>query len=461
MSANRHIGLVSPLPPEATGIADYSASLLPALAQRWPTRAFTRQPNAPQRQLESAVEVLGYGELPPARGSELLIYQLGNHHGFHGDIYRHALATPGIVVLHELALADLVRDSAHHDGGHKAFAEELRYALGATGNALARRIDIDGEGLSAHTWPLFERVVDRSFCTIVHGETAQDRGLASRPTAQVIVAPHHTVEEVADVEAAGGKFRRRHGLGAETLIVAAFGVVAPTKSIGLCLDAFEALTDDRDALFLLVGEGSDAWLGANRPAGSGPTSHRALGRVDASTLVGAMAATDIAFNLRQPTGGETSGACLRLLRLGKPVIVNDHGWFSEIPNDCCVKVGVDLHQRAELQALLAHLASDAVLRRTIGGNAARWAATRHSLGATIDAYAQAIEIAAQVPSPTSPAAPLGRFSRDDVVSELVQELTAAAGDVGITEQDPSALAELAQTIVGLDLHASRRPRHTD
>ena len=299
MSANRHIGLVSPLPPEATGIADYSASLLPALAQRWPTRAFTRQPNAPRRHLESAVEVLGYGELPPDRGSELLIYQLGNHHGFHGDIYRHALATPGIVVLHELALADLVRDSAHHDGGHKAFAEELRYALGATGNALARRIDIDGEGLSAHTWPLFERVVDRSFCTIVHGETAQDRVLASRPTAQVIVAPHHTVEEVADVEAAGGEFRRRHGLGAETLIVAAFGVVAPTKSIGLCLDAFEALTDDRDALFLLVGEGSDAWLGANRPAGSGRTSHRALGRVDASTLVGAMAATDIAFNLRR------------------------------------------------------------------------------------------------------------------------------------------------------------------
>ena len=79
----------------------------------------------------------------------------------------------------------------------------------------------------------------------------------------------------------------------------------------------------------------------------------------------------------------------------------------------------------------------------------------------IDAYAQAIEIAAQAPSPTSPAPPLGRFSRDDVLSELVQELTAAAGDMGITEQDPSALAELAETIVGLDLHASRRPRHTD
>ena len=39
-----------------------------------------------------------------------------------------------------------------------------------------------------------------------------------------------------------------------------------------------------------------------------------------------------------------------------------------------------------------------------------------------------------------------------VLSELIQEVSAAAGDLGITEQDEPVLAELAKTVVGLELH---------
>ena len=48
-----------------------------------------------------------------------------------------------------------------------------------------------------------------------------------------------------------------------------------------------------------------------------------------------MAACDVLVNLRYPTMGETSGSVIRALSLGKPLVVSDVGWFSELPDDAC------------------------------------------------------------------------------------------------------------------------------
>jgi len=45
-----------------------------------------------------------------------------------------------------------------------------------------------------------------------------------------------------------------------------------------------------------------------------------------------MAACDVLVNLRFPTMGETSGSAIRALSLGRPLIVSDVGWFSELPD---------------------------------------------------------------------------------------------------------------------------------
>jgi len=39
--------------------------------------------------------------------------------------------------------------------------------------------------------------------------------------------------------------------------------------------------------------------------------------------------------------GETSGSVIRALSLGRPLVVSDLGWFSELPNDVALKVPVD------------------------------------------------------------------------------------------------------------------------
>ena len=102
-------GLVvfSPLPPTRSGIADYTAELLPALGREVPVTAVL----ASERDLRPVEGAEIVGEVEYRRRSALHglphLYQLGNNlHGAH--MYRAALRRPGVVLLHDPVLHDLV-----------------------------------------------------------------------------------------------------------------------------------------------------------------------------------------------------------------------------------------------------------------------------------------------------------------------------------------------------------------
>src|SRR5213076_3559289 len=102
-----------------------------------------------------------------------------------------------------------------------------------------------------------------------------------------------------------------------------------------------------------------------------------------------MAACDAVVLLRAPTMGETSGAAIRALSLGKPLVVSDVGWFSELPDDVALKVAPDEHEVETLTAALARLPEPAM------GEAARtYVAREHDLDRAAAQYAGALEQAA-------------------------------------------------------------------
>ena len=172
-----------------------------------------------------------------------------------------------------------------------------------------------------------------------------------------------------------------------------------------------------------------------------------------------MAATDVGVNLRFPTGGETSSTCLRLLGLGRPVVVSDTGWFAEIPDSCCAKVPVDSLEEPTLDAMLDALLARPDLRRALGENASRWTRDHHSVEAAVDAYAAVVETLADTREGRAGAArrlragapppPLAPYSRDDVDTELLAEVAAALGDLGVTEADDEILSAVAHRVAEL------------
>jgi hypothetical protein len=80
------VAYYSPMPPERSGIADYSAHLLPALRER------------------IEVEVVRRGRKRPVRGTDLALYHVGNNPDAHGWIVEALRRRPGIVVLHDFVL---------------------------------------------------------------------------------------------------------------------------------------------------------------------------------------------------------------------------------------------------------------------------------------------------------------------------------------------------------------------
>ena len=92
-----------------------------------------------------------------------------------------------------------------------------------------------------------------------------------------------------------------------------------------------------------------------------------------------MAGSDVLVNLRHPTMGETSGSVIRGLSLGKPLVVSDVGWFSELPSDVALAIPPDDDEVATLTAALELLASRPEVREAMGENAAELARREHGV----------------------------------------------------------------------------------
>ena len=129
-----------------------------------------------------------------------------------------------------------------------------------------------------------------------------------------------------------------------------------------------------------------------------------------------MAGADVCVNLRHPTMGETSGSVIRALSLGKPLVVSDVGWFSELPGDVALKVPVDERETVDLEGALELLLSREDVRGKMGRAAAKLARREHDLERVADRYAAALEEAAGGPA---------------VLDTVLREVSEAAADVGI------------------------------
>ena len=200
----------------------------------------------------------------------------------------------------------------------------------------------------------------------------------------------------------------------ETFLVGIFGHVTYFKKIRQAVDAFSALhARIPRARLVIVGTPADNDPGLARLLAHPPAGVQVTGRVAFDRLQELMAAVDAAINLRLETAGETSGTCIRLLGLGRPIIVTDAGWFSEIPDDACLKVRDDAWEASTLRAFLLALAERPGLRAAIGRNAARWIAREHSISRSLAAYetafAEAVAVAGR--HPRRPCRPWRRMRR--------------------------------------------------
>jgi glycosyltransferase involved in cell wall biosynthesis len=366
------IAYFSPLPPLKTGVAEYSAELLPEIARHCDIDVYVSDyaPDAPQE--TSNLRILPYREFEAAHEQgryDHVVYHIANN-ADHSYIYRQAVRTPGVVVLHDFNLHYLIADTTIIWNDWPAYFEEIRHNAGEEPMANAARVwrgEIEPEYAK---YPLNRRILEDSLGLIVNNGSLLQMVEQTSRHAPAIVLPHGVSQPPANIR----KTRAHLGL-EDATVIGAFGFMKPYKRIYSILRALHALRDLRPEVHLLLaGEEHphyplDPLIAELNLSGR---VHR-QGFVPTDELWGCVEASDICCNLRFPTVGESSGPLMKIMALGKPVVVSDIGSYSELPDDCCVKIPASDTEIEFLTAALRDLIRSTDGRRRIGERASAWA----------------------------------------------------------------------------------------
>ena len=234
-NALRHLAYFSPLPPEPSGIADYSAELLPYLAELAQVTLFTTHPEQVADEL-AAFEVRSIADYGPnCTRYDVALYQMGNNM-CHEELYRVLLRYPGVTVLHDHGLHHFMVARTIPQDDFVGYARALGYALGADGIELAYRVRHGPIEYPYSASPLNEQVLDHSLGVIVHSQYVKRRIQAVRPNLPVAVVP-------APIQTTLGSLRSRAELGCpeDALVFASAGQVTSGKQVTVALEAFARL----------------------------------------------------------------------------------------------------------------------------------------------------------------------------------------------------------------------------
>jgi glycosyltransferase involved in cell wall biosynthesis len=397
------VAYFSPLPPERSGIADYSALLLPALQQRIDVTVVTR------------------GASKPPRGTDVALYHIGNNPDAHGWIVDALERRQGLVVLHEFVLHHLIAGLTLGRGDYEGYLSAMQRDSGVLGRMLAHGVvdhllpPIWEE--RAQDFPLAGRVLDRAEGVICHSHYVERlaREYGYEGPIWVVPMPAWPSVKLTTRLAPTGRFP----------VLACLGHLNAAKRVPQLVEAFERVRRRfPDALLVLAGSAAP---GLRFDVARLDDGVLRLDYRDENDLWQLLADCDVCVSLRWPTMGETSGMAIRALSLGKPLVVTDAGWFAELPDSVAAKVPVDDFEVATLAAMLELLAEDDDLRERMSVAASQYARREHDLDRVADLYLAAIEEVAGGPA-----------VRDAVLSDVAR----SAYEVGMLAYD-SDLTQVA------------------
>ena len=365
------LALVSPLPPDRSGIADYSASLLRELTRWYRIDVVVTDPDElSDAYVRATCGLLSVDEFRASADQyERVLYHFGNSI-LHAHMFDLLSEIPGIVVLHDFYLSAIQMWSEVHNLRFAAMARALLAERGY--QAVAERFGKTGKKFVFDEYPASLSVIQDALGVIVHSEFS--RGLASKwygdeAAEKFTVVPflHRGTGAAKEGRAAA---REKLGVAPDAYIVCSFGFVTEAKLVMRLIDTWIAssLSLRPEAHCVFVGEAPGEFGDLVKQTLS--TSPRAArvkltGWVNEADYRLWLDAADVAVQLRKNSRGETSASIYDCLGKGLPVIVNAHGFASELDPRAVWRLP-DEFTNEELADALETLAKDTGRRTAIG-----------------------------------------------------------------------------------------------
>jgi glycosyltransferase involved in cell wall biosynthesis len=374
--------VVSPMPPAWSGIARYTAGLLPHLAENWRVSIVVGdgEPVDPRISVDHDVEVIhssSWRWFEQITDHDRILHCLGNSQ-FHRHVPAMVARHGGVVLAHEVrmnglqCLRALQATDPHwlstmvRDWSDPRLADEIRA--------------LEDDGGIAHQFHPIRSCLDRSGVYLlgpavvgadaiaVHSEYAASLAVREVPSSvKVHVVPfgHPASSNLEPAPEETGE------------LITTFGFVAPEKHAALLLEAFAVLAADRPQARLRyaghVGDPERQELveRARQLGVEGRVSF--TGRLSEHDYAKELSRAMIAVQLRASANGEASAAITDCLSQGLPTLVTRLGAQAELPKDAVDMVSASADAN-EIAGAMRSMLADPMKREHMATAARRHAA---------------------------------------------------------------------------------------
>ena len=348
------VGFHSPLPPAHTGVAEYSAALLRELRR--------------------------YGSVEPgAAHADVHLYHLGNNR-LHLPVYRKALAQAGVTVFHDAVLHHFYLGTLTE----AEYIEEFTRQYGEWHRPLAARLWKERAASAVDhryfAYAMLRTAARAARAAIVHNRAAAQLLREQAPDLPVIEIPHLLEPVCAPHTADVYLFRSRMGIPSVATVFGVFGYLRESKRLLPVIETFVRLSADYpQAMLLLAGEFVSGDLQRAAEYSLWHPRIRHVGHLAENDFWIAASSVNAVINLRDPAAGETSGIAIRMMGLGKPVILSDGPETASFPAGSCLRVSRGVAEQPELFEYMKLAVEMPGILREIGDVARQHVTAVHSL----------------------------------------------------------------------------------
>lgn len=332
------IALITPWPPQHTGIADYAFDLARNFIHHGHVVDVYTQVSKPRHLNGVNFYFVKDAEIPNLSNYDNIIYQIGNNTAFHLFMLPILREYRGVVHLHDLVLHHLMAWLTWLQGDIKAYLDLITKWYGSiVAGYAAEMLKLDvmpWDSPVVTDIPLFEEVVHYADLCIVHSDFAKNAIRFAFPNLQCLQVPQVY---------SGIKISHKHPKTDENLRIGVFGGVDPQKHVDTIIRVTgELIKSGYTCNVDVVGPISKQCHHINNLVSElHVQKHITIhGRVDEETFNYLMDQCDICVSLRYPTMGETSAVVMKAIQKAIPIIVTNIGWYSELP-DFVIKIPFD------------------------------------------------------------------------------------------------------------------------
>jgi glycosyltransferase involved in cell wall biosynthesis len=304
------------------------------------------------------------------RSADAVSYQVGDNYAYHRGCLQWLSFVPGVICLHDFFLANLF-----YEWARKNKIEAGAILCAWYGEEVARQFfvshKLSEEFIEANKdiAPMTEWICSMARGVITHSGWGIQRVMAScAGPVRVIPLAYDSLPSVKGLV--------NHGT--EEFNLLTVGNVNPNKRTESVIQAIANSAVLRSCTTYRV-------VGYITPGMAERLSAlaRALqvkliisGEVSPASLTHAMSQADVICCLRWPSLEAASASAIEAMLYGRPVIVTDTGFYSELPDTCVRKIRIQ-NEILELQQALEQLYENVPERIAMGVKAAEWAAVTY------------------------------------------------------------------------------------